>query len=271
MAINSNEVVAIISASVSILTSVIVFLLSQNYLAERNRKRLVRNIADRVEITFSDKHQTKKRNLYGYLTFVRMYKLGINTLLLLILALAGRLFSGESAITYWATVSIFYYIVFYHFFHLIQKSLKSTDKRPYRYVFKEYPKDYLTALLIFLLAFLYAFVTPIILRVGFYLNEILAIFVFIFIFVLILPLIALNVIPRDEEYVPMDLSSDLFNFFHSSKEYTLYAPHMRISTNSGRPIFGQVAGIGTDLLIISTDIGKEYINWESIVSFRILE
>ncbi len=269
MTLSINELTAIISTVVSIPTSITIFFLSQNYLIERNRRRLITNLVGIIELKDYKNENKKNRTFYWYLSHIHAYRMGLYSLLLFILFIIGKIMSGNQFYALWLIASLLYVPVFIIALPLIGNMIKSIEKKPYKFVFERYPMDHSLAFSLYLLAFLSSYLTTNIDRLRLYLFLIPIIILVIFLFVWVFPNLIMLVSSRDEAYVPIDIMGDLYAFF-LKEDIIRKLPYLRISLNGGQLTYGRVSGIRKDVLVLLTYIGKEYVNWESIVSLTVI-
>ena len=269
MTLSINELTAIISTVVSIPTSITIFFLSQNYLIERNRRRLITNLVGIIELKDYKNENKKNRTFYWYLSHIHAYRMGLYSLLLFILFIIGKIMSGNQFYALWLIASLLYVPVFIIALPLIGNMIKSIEKKPYKFVFERYPMDHSLAFSLYLLAFLSSYLTTNIDRLRLYLFLIPIIILVIFLFVWVFPNLIMLVSSRDEAYLPIDIMGDLYAFF-LKEDIIRKLPYLRISLNGGQLTYGRVSGIRKDVLVLLTYIGKEYVNWESIVSLTVI-
>lgn len=177
--------------------------------------------------------------------------------------------SGNQFYALWLIASLLYVPVFIIALPLIGNMIKSIEKKPYKFVFERYPMDHSLAFSLYLLAFLSSYLTTNIDRLRLYLFLIPIIILVIFLFVWVFPNLIMLVSSRDEAYVPIDIMGDLYAFF-LKEDIIRKLPYLRISLNGGQLTYGRVSGIRKDVLVLLTYIGKEYVNWESIVSLTVI-
>jgi len=175
---------------------------------------------------------------------------------------------------FWEIASTLYVPVFIVAFPQIEKRIKSVKKKPYKFAFKFYPMDPSLAFYSYLSAFLLAFVISYSVHnvdiLRFYLLPTFGILFLIFLLVWVYPSVIILIISRNERNGPTDIMGDLYDFF-LKEEIIQKLPYLRTSLNGGQLVYGRVSGISKDVLILSTDIGEEYINWESITSFTVMD
>ena len=271
MAINANELIALVSALVSIPTSIIVFFVSQNYLIERNRRRLMRRIIGQIRVITISTH--KISNFSRYVDRVRSIKTLISFALVFALIFIGSyvVTTPSKILIFWTSASIAYLIVIIMVFELPKIVLKSPGKRPYKFIFEEYPSDYATGLIAFVLAFL-LLVTPIAHDLGessYFYNTIFSLIIVIF-GVALVPYLFYILGTRDLEYVPADIVSELLTFFlKKGSDYIVTTPFLIVTLVGGNQVQGTINGLEKDVLILSEGESRKYVTWESIASFSI--
>lgn len=272
MVIGVNGLVAIISALISIPTSIIMFFLSQNYISDRNRRRIIRNIGNLIKFSKINKNNQKNgENLIFsvYMDKIMNDRFGGYMLIFLALLFGGIIFSVDQnrILLYWITTSVLLTIIPTTIYIIFERIAKSDRLKPYKFVFKTYPANYLIFLLIFISALLYSFTMSKGDELSLYIYSLALIIISIGIAPII---ISDKMVPQSEKSFTMDLISDLFDFFLKDG-YTMYAPSLIISSNGIKPICGSVIGLRKDVLIMQTDSGEEYVNWESILSFTVVK
>ncbi|MEM3829806.1 MAG: hypothetical protein QXP36_11410 [Conexivisphaerales archaeon] len=290
MAIDTNTLVALVSALVSIPTTVIVFFLSQNYLLSKNRNRLIKRISSKILVFTSAEEREKYLGanytiLDGIMPFQRFkfktfeeyllisysFKLDIYVIILFVVYGTASLFAKSVvyATIYWFfTPLIFWVSSIFVFPYLYRRMSKSKRFQAYKYVFRLYRRDLSWIFSFFVLAYLSASVLPNIHNKLFIQDfgiTILFPLTFITLFVYLVPTF-LQSFPRIFGVELLDdMTSDLFDFI--SKEYSdrTLVPRIIVDVGGKEVIQGMVKGVETDVLIVDNN----YINWESILYFRI--
>ncbi len=275
MVLGANEIVAIISALVSIPTSVIIFFISQNYSIYRNRRRLISITFDLIEFTKQSKYKKENEKNLTFsvvLNKIYMYKVRIYFSLFIILVVGGHIIAENqfnSFFYFWILAPIVYILASFYKYPLIAIMSKSDKWKLYKFAFKIYPIEPPIAFSIFIMAFFYSYFTTS--RDMVYINSILApIFISIIALVVLIIPFSIIFVSQNAEYSHPDIVTDLYDFF-SKEGYIMKTPELRINLNGAQPICGKVVRIQKDLLIISTNTGVEYINWEYIVSIAIVQ
>ncbi len=288
MTVDANTLVAIISALVSIPTTVIVFFLSQNYILAKNRNRLIRYISGRIMIfsteedmkkyiengkgTANDSHSSLKfKTFREYLLELYICKGGIFALAFFLLIGTAWLVANSSlhVFLYWALVPLLFMLCsFFGFPYLFEILGKSSRLMPYRFVFKLYHRDYFWFTVIFYMAYFGASVEPNLYNQSFLLSygETIVIPIsFIFLLVYILPVIPMLLDRSYEMETTEDLVSDLYILFFRKYLNRMIIPMITVDVGGAVPIKGTIKRIGKDVLTVE----DTYINWESILYFRI--
>ena len=290
MTIDTNTLIAVVSALVSIPTTVIVFFLSQNYLSNKNRNRLIRTISRHVLIfqteedlkNYAESRRVAKKDPQSapnykvktfreYLSEILGLKYLIFVLVFFILYGMANLVAKSTLFTflYWFLVSfLFWAITIFLFNYLVNKLDKSYRRKAYKHVFKLYHRDFSWFLVVFLLGYLGGTLWTNIHNSSFfqgYGTTIVAPLSFVFLFVYSIPILIQSLNRTMEIGTLDDVAGDLFSFFSMSYVGRIMPAFIDVDVGGKELVRGVVQGVGTDVL----RVGNSYVNWESILYFKI--
>lgn len=290
MVLDTNTLVAVISALVSIPTTVIVFFLSQNYLQAKNRSRLVKRISRQIIIfsssqdmssyleaklpTVSNVNPFQKLRVWTY----AKYLAGVNLLKVILLAVIFLLISSVATLLAKSPLSTLIYWLIAPFLILALCTLgfkyvnvkidKWNPYRPFKYAFELYQRDYFWLSVLIVLAYLGGSLVP---NFQYLLSGQLYVLTTLFPFLYIFGVV--YVLPGLFEYskwiskieIPEDTISNLFDFLRRNYTDRILIPVITVDVGGKELLHGKIQGIGKDVLIID----NYYLNWESILYFKL--